>query len=244
MSAWFKRFALHLAAAVGATGVFVAAAAVGASQNRQQVAVVSPPIPIVRTRTPAAERKPTVVVTPTATTTAVPTETPTTAPTPTSGGPANEPTTLPTSPPAKPAAQAKPQAPPPPQPTPTSPPQDEQQDVSPPADEPPQTQSNAQPKPQAKPAPAATPTPKPTAVAPERSLAGTIKAVQGDGLEVLGVGGREWHVTPAPGALIRLNGKTAKLENLQVGQSVVILGQAQSGPGARFLAHAITAKSK
>jgi hypothetical protein len=142
--AWIKRFGLHLAAAVGATGVFVAAAAVGASQNRPQIAAVSTPIPIVRTRTPAAERKPTA------------------------------------------------------------------QD----------------------------------AVIPERSLAGTIKGVQGDGLDVLGVGGREWHVLPAPGALIRLNGKTAKLETLQVGQSVVILGQAQPGPGARFLAHAITAKSK
>jgi hypothetical protein len=61
---------------------------------------------------------------------------------------------------------------------------------------------------------------------------------------VLGVGGREWHVLPVPGALIRLNGKGTKLEALQVGQSVVILGQAQPGPGARFLAHAITAKSK
>src|SRR3977135_2121548 len=41
-SAWFKRFGLHLAAAVGATGIFVAAATVGASQTRQQVASVAP----------------------------------------------------------------------------------------------------------------------------------------------------------------------------------------------------------
>ena len=47
MAAWLKRFGLHLAAAVGATGVFVAAAAVGANQNRPQIAAVSPPIPIV-----------------------------------------------------------------------------------------------------------------------------------------------------------------------------------------------------
>jgi hypothetical protein len=68
--------------------------------------------------------------------------------------------------------------------------------------------------------------------------------VQGDGLDVLGVGGREWHVVPAPGALIRVNGKPAKLDALQAGQKVVILGQAQPGPGARFLAHAVTAKTK
>jgi hypothetical protein len=36
---WFKRFGLHLAAAIGATGVFVAAAAVGASQTRQQAPI-------------------------------------------------------------------------------------------------------------------------------------------------------------------------------------------------------------
>jgi hypothetical protein len=58
---------------------------------------------------------------------------------------------------------------------------------------------------------------------------------------VLGVGGRTWSVEPAPGALIRLNGKVAKLDSLQPGDAVVILGQAQS-PGPRFLAHAITAK--
>jgi hypothetical protein len=81
-------------------------------------------------------------------------------------------------------------------------------------------------------------------VNPERSLAGSIKAVLPNGLDVIGVGGREWMVEPVPGALIRRNGKAAKLDALQPGDSVVILGQAQPGPGARFVAHAITAKSK
>jgi hypothetical protein len=81
-------------------------------------------------------------------------------------------------------------------------------------------------------------------VLPERSLAGTIKEVLPDALDVVGVGGHEWHVIPAPGALIRLNGKAARLDSLQAGDSVVILGQAQPGPGSRFLAHAITAKNK
>jgi hypothetical protein len=44
--------------------------------------------------------------------------------------------------------------------------------------------------------------------------------------------------------LIRRNGKAAKLDALQPGDGVVILGQAQPGPGAHFTAHAITAKSK
>jgi hypothetical protein len=93
--------------------------------------------------------------------------------------------------------------------------------------------------------PVASPTaPAAQKVTPERSLAGTIKGVLGDGLMVMGVGGREWHVTPAPGALIRLNGKATKLDSLQVGDNVVILGQAQSGPGNPFLAHAITAHRK
>lgn len=144
MSAWLKRFGLHLAAAVGATGIFVAAAAVGASQTRQQEASISPP-PIV-------------------------------------------------SPTATPARAIRPRA---------------------------------------------TPAPR-----PERSLAGTIQDVQPDAIEVLGVGGRQWRVEPAPGALIRLNGKAARLDALHVGDGVVILGQAQGGPGRRFLAHAITAKSR
>jgi hypothetical protein len=63
-------------------------------------------------------------------------------------------------------------------------------------------------------------------------------------LTVVGVGGRTWTVQPAPGALIRLNGKAAKLDALQAGDGVVILGQAQPRPGLTFLAHAITAKAK
>lgn len=172
MSAWFKRFALHLAAAVGATGIFVAAAAVGANQNRPSSVAVVTDVPIVRTRTPVA-RKPTAVVTPSPAPAAAPAPSPARTP--------------PESPPASTPAQA---------------------------------------------------------VAPERSLAGTIKAVRPDQIDVTGVGGREWHVTPVPGALIRLNGKAAKLEALQPGDGVVILGQAQPGPGAHFLAHAITAKTK
>jgi hypothetical protein len=76
---------------------------------------------------------------------------------------------------------------------------------------------------------------------PERSLAGTLTQVDGDVLVVTGRGGRTWRVQAAPGALIRLNGKSARLDALQPGESVVILGQA--GPGSRFLAHAITAKT-
>jgi hypothetical protein len=67
-----------------------------------------------------------------------------------------------------------------------------------------------------------------------------------DAIVVVGTGGREWRVAPAPGALIRLNSKAARLDVLQAGDSVVILGQAQTGPAAagRFLAHAITARRK
>jgi hypothetical protein len=82
-------------------------------------------------------------------------------------------------------------------------------------------------------------------VAPERSLAGTVRAVLPDGLDVLGVGGRAWLITPAPGALLRLNGRATRLDGLLPGDTVVILGQAQSGGGGnRFLAHAITARRK
>jgi hypothetical protein len=151
VSAWLKRFGLHVAAAVGATGVFVAAAAVGASQTRQQAAAVATPAAEITTRTPSARPKPSVV--------------------------------------------------------------------------------------------AAAPTPA-DRVNPERSLAGTIKEVRADGIDVLGAGGRDWHVVPAPGALIRLNGKTAPLDALEAGDSVVILGQAQAGRPGRFLAHAITARRK
>ena len=257
MSAWLKRFGLHLAAAVGATGVFVAAAAVGANQNRPQIAAVSQPIPIVRTRTPPAERKPTVVATPTPTgvsSVAASSGQPTEKPAPATSVPATS-TQATENPTPELAGSAAP--------VPTRadsvgsvPARADSVGSAPaPADSegsaPSAAASNPAPaprtKPEAKPPPRPSPTPSPSsqgAVLPERSLAGTIKGVQGDGLDVLGVGGREWHVLPAPGALIRLNGKTAKLDTLQVGQSVVILGQAQPGPGARFLAHAITAKSK
>jgi hypothetical protein len=163
MSAWIKRFGLHLAAAVGATGIFVGAVVVGASQVRQQE-----PAPAsaqaTNTRTPRTPR-PTVVRTPVA------------RPAPASSG-------------AGPATTQK--------------------------------------------------------VVPERSLAGTLREVSADGLVVLGVGGREWRVVPAPGALIRLNGKAAKLETLQAGDTVVILGQALAGQGQglRFMAHAITTRRK
>jgi hypothetical protein len=142
VAAWLKRFGLHLAAAVGATGIFVAAAAVGANQTRDPT--VAPAVP--------------------------------------------SPSTIP----AKPATQ------------------------------------------------------RILRVVPERSLAGTVKEVLADTVIVGGVGGRAWRVTPAPGALIRLNGKAAKLETLQAGDALVILGQAQAGPGPgnRFLAHAITARRK
>jgi hypothetical protein len=94
----------------------------------------------------------------------------------------------------------------------------------------------------------ATPAPRPraggAAVRPERSLAGTIESVGPDSLQVVGVGGRTWTIEPAAGALIRLDGKAAKLDSLQPGDGVVILGQAQAGPGLRFLAHAITAKAR
>ena len=109
------------------------------------------------------------------------------------------------------------------------------------------TPLRSQPKPQQANPPAPPPTPRPAPqerVVPERSLAGPINAVRGDVIEVLGVGGREWQVEPAAGALIRLNGKTVRLDALKVNDGVVILGQAQPGPGAHFLAHAITAKSK
>lgn len=163
--AWFKRFGLHLAAAVGATGIFVAAVTAGASQTRQREAATGPTVVAsVQPRTPAARPKPSV----------------------------------------SPVAVA----------TPT-----------------PRTTAAAGP----------TPTEK---VVPERSLSGTIKQVLPDGLDVVGVGGREWHIMPAPGALIRLNGKAASLDTLQAGDGLVILGQAQPGPGARFLAHAITARRK
>jgi hypothetical protein len=155
---------------VGATGVFVAAAAVGANQTRHQAASVTNPAieTVVPARTPNARPKPQVVV-----------STPT----------------------ANPAAD------------------------------------NSTPPPAPRPR-------QPANVRPERSLAGTIKDVQPDSIDVVGLGGREWRVEPAPGALIRLNGRAARLDSLQAGDGVVILGQAEPGPGLRFLAHAITARAK
>jgi hypothetical protein len=152
MSGWFKRFGLHLAAALGATGIFVAAAAVGASQTREQVAATAPiSSPVARSPRPS------------------------------------------------PIARVSP-----------------------------------------------SPTPRADRVGPERSLAGSIKEVLPDSLDVVGVGGREWRIFPAAGALIRVNGKPAKLDALHAGDTLVVLGQAQLGPGSanRFVAHAITARRK
>jgi hypothetical protein len=140
---WFGRLGLHLVAAVGATGIFVAAAAVGANQARpENPAVVEPATSPPQTRTPVVPRR---------------------------------------------AAAA-------------------------------------------------------TAVRPERSLAGTVREVQADAVVIQNLRGQEWRVTPAPGALLRLNGKATKLEAIQPGDRVVVLGQAQSR--ANFTAHAITARRK
>jgi hypothetical protein len=76
----------------------------------------------------------------------------------------------------------------------------------------------------------------------ERSISGTVREVLPDELIVQGPRGAEFRVTPAPGALIRLNGKAAKLDALAPNDQVVILGQAQGRGG--FLAHAITARRK
>jgi hypothetical protein len=89
--------------------------------------------------------------------------------------------------------------------------------------------------------------PPPAAAAgarPERSLAGKISSIGADGVTITGPLGRQWHVTPAAGALIRLNGKGSSLGELAAGDTVVVLGQAQPGPGNRFLAHAIAARRK
>jgi hypothetical protein len=78
-------------------------------------------------------------------------------------------------------------------------------------------------------------------VIPERSVAGTVRETRPDGVLVETLRGQELQVQPAPGALIRLNGKPSPLDSLQAGDRVVILGQAQ--PRNRvFLAHAITAR--
>jgi hypothetical protein len=136
--AWLGRFGLHLAAALGATGIFVAAAAVGANQTRQTTEIVAP------------------------------------APSPAARAPAARATA--------------------------------------------------------------------SVIRPERSIAGKVLEVHSDMVVVRGLRGQEWRVNAAPGALIRLNGKAAKLESLQVDDTLVILGQAQ--PRGGFLAHAITARRK
>jgi hypothetical protein len=132
---WPRRFALHLAAALGATGIFVAAAAVGANQTRtaSEVGSVAAPATPGPTRTPV--------------------------------------------------------------------------------------------------------------VRPERSVSGTIRSVEADAVVVEMPRGRELRVEPVPGALIRLNGKTVKLDALQPDDKVVILGQLQPR-NSGFLAHAITARRK
>ena len=47
---------------------------------------------------------------------------------------------------------------------------------------------------------------------------------------------------PAAAALLRLNGKTTRLDALQAGDRVVVLGQTQAR--GSFIAHAITARRK
>ncbi len=139
---WVGRFGLHLAAAVGATGIFVVAAAVGANQTRQAETEVVATATVLPRRTPGAAA----------------------------------------------AAVA-------------------------------------------------------SALRPERSIAGTIIAVEPDAITVQGPRGAQFHVIPAAGSLIRLNGKAAKLDALQIDDKVVILGQAQPRNGG-FVAHAITARRK
>jgi hypothetical protein len=223
VSAWLKRFGLHMAAAIGATGIFVAAAAVGANQTRQQGTAVATQQALTATSAaaPGARRKPSVVITPTPSSTgeAIPTRP---VPAPAQPGPTQVPAGSVEAQPGP--AEAVPDQAKPPEPTPRP---------NPPRRSP-------------TPVPASGTTPTPEKVAPERSLAGTVQDVLPDGLDVLGVGGREWHIVPAAGALIRLNGKAAGLDALRVGDSVVILGQAQArqGPLNRFLAHAITARRK
>ena len=243
---------------------------------------MSAPATVVRTRTPSAQRKPTVVVVATATPAATAQPAPQTwvdpsgraTPPPTVSAPTPE--TSPPTPVPAPSQSGAPRTSAPGQGLPASGPKPATQvpvgvqpgpvgaqpgavegQPEPEAEQPQPAAGVPQPgvanPPSTRPTPRATPTarpsPSPTTpatqkVAPERSLAGTIKAVIGDGLEVMGVGGHDWHVLPAPGALIRLNGKAARFDSLEAGDTVVILGQAQPGPGSPFLAHAITARRK
>jgi hypothetical protein len=77
----------------------------------------------------------------------------------------------------------------------------------------------------------------------ERAITGTVREVHPDALIVAGPRGQEFRVIPDSGALIRLNGKTVKLDALQTNDQVAILGQVQVRNGG-FVAHAITARRK
>ncbi len=167
---WWRRFGLHLAAAVGATGIFVAAAAVGAHQQSAAVAGAV----VVRTARPLRSPTP-VIVRPEASGTPTASQTP---------GPSPQP---------------------------------------------------------AAPAPPGTARTGTSAPAQERSLAGTVQAVDADGVTLVTPQGRAWRVRPAPGALLRLDGKTIHaVGDLQVDDHVVALGVAEARD--RFMAHAITAR--
>jgi len=149
---WWRRFGLHLAAAVGATGIFVVAATVGAHQQSGAVAGAV----VVGTARP------------------LPSPTPVTV---------------------RPAAPAPPGS----------------------------ARTGA------------------SAPAQERSLAGTVQAVDADGLTLVTPQGRAWRVRPAPGALLRLDGKTIHaVDDLLVDDHVVVLGVAEARD--RFMAHAVTAR--
>jgi hypothetical protein len=132
---WFKRFGLHLAAAIGALGVFVGAAAVGANQYR--AGPRTPPPEVRPRRTPAP-------------------------------------------PPAVLASQR------------------------------------------------------------ERSLVGVVRSASPDEIVVDSVAGREWHVHPSAGALLRLNGRGTQLESYAPGDRVVLIGVA--GSDGSFAAHAVTGR--
>ena len=83
--------------------------------------------------------------------------------------------------------------------------------------------------------------PRPPRTPRERSVAGSVREMRADGMLVVEtLRGQELRVQPAPGALVRLNGKASALDGLKIGDRVVILGQAQ--PRRVFLAHAITAR--
>src|SRR5579859_6283357 len=257
-----------MAAAIGATGIFVAAAAVGANQTRQQVSALAPPdaASVSTPARPRPRRTPTVVfvATPVPPAAVAPTQpgvvqsqpAATSAPTsPANPAPSDAAPALPVPTRARPNPTAIPPAPAdaPPDvdvsPDQADSPPDAAQPVpgaqapAPGTANPPATKPN---QPRRTPTPNTAPAPTPERVVPERSRAGTIKDVLPDGLDVIGVGGREWHVVPAAGALIRLNGKAARLDALHVGDTVVVLGQAQGkeGPLFRFLSHAITARGK